>query len=84
MKETLRSLQERYDYILLDGPPATRVSDAILLSTMVDGVVMVIDAQKTPKQAAREARARLGYARANMLGTVLNRVNPRMGSYASY
>jgi capsular exopolysaccharide synthesis family protein len=84
MRETLASLQEEYDYILIDSPPVLLVSDAVLLSTMVEGVVLVVDIQETPMQALREACARLSYARAKMLGTVLNRVDIRKGAYAYY
>jgi succinoglycan biosynthesis transport protein ExoP len=84
MRETLASLQEEYDYILIDSPPVMLVSDPVLLSTMVEGVVLVVDVQETPKQVLREACARLSYARAKMLGTVLNRVDIRNGAYAYY
>jgi polysaccharide biosynthesis transport protein len=84
MRETLAILQEHYDYILIDTPPVLPVSDAVLLSTMADGVVLVASAQGTPKQLVREACARLSYARAKILGTMLNRVDARDGNYASY
>jgi Mrp family chromosome partitioning ATPase len=60
------------------------VSDAVLLSTVVDGVVLVVNSQQTPKDVAREACARLTYARAKILGVVLNRVDLRSGNYAYY
>jgi len=84
MQDTLITLLERYDYILLDSPPVMAVSDAVLLSTMVEGVILVINVQATPKHLLREARARLNYARAKMLGTVLNRAELRAGAYAYY
>ena len=84
MYETLNSLREQYDYVLIDAPPVRAVSDAVLLSTMVDGVVLVVNAQKTPKQIAKEAHSRLNYARASMLGAVLNRVKMRKEDYAVY
>jgi capsular exopolysaccharide synthesis family protein len=84
MRAILSQLQEQYDYILLDTPPVLPVSDAVLLSTMVDGVVMVVSARSSPKQLVREACSRLRYARANILGTMLNRVDIHDGHYASY
>ena len=84
MQDTLRTLSERYDYILLDSPPVMAVSDAVLLSTMTEGVILVINVQATPKHLLREACARLHYARATMLGTVLNRTELRAGPYAYY
>jgi succinoglycan biosynthesis transport protein ExoP len=84
MRETLTSLQGEHDYILIDSPPVMLVSDAVLLSTVVEGVVLVVDVQETPKQVIREACTRLNYARAKLLGTVLNRVDIRKGAYAYY
>jgi polysaccharide biosynthesis transport protein len=84
MQETVASLREQYDYILIDSPPVIQVSDALLLSTIVDGVVLVVSSQETPKYVVREARSRLSYARAKILGVTLNRVNLRRGDYTYY
>jgi polysaccharide biosynthesis transport protein len=84
MQETIASLQAHYDYILIDSPPVMQVSDAVLLSTMVEGVVLVVSSQQTPRGVVREAHARLRYARAKLLGVVLNRVNLRGEDYAYY
>jgi succinoglycan biosynthesis transport protein ExoP len=82
MRETLASLREHYEYILIDSSPVIPVSDAVLLSTMVDGVVLVVDSRQPPKQVVRDARTRLSFAQAKILGTVLNRVDFRNGDYA--
>jgi polysaccharide biosynthesis transport protein len=84
MRAVLALLQEQYDYILIDSPPVMLASDAMLLSTMVDGVVLVANAQRTPKQVVREARTRLTCARAKILGVVLNQLNIRSRDYAYY
>jgi capsular exopolysaccharide synthesis family protein len=84
MRESLIFLREHFDYILIDAPPVMPVSDAVLLSTVVDGVVLVVDGQQTPRQVVKDALARLNYARAKVLGTVLNRVDLRNGGYAYY
>jgi succinoglycan biosynthesis transport protein ExoP len=84
MQDTLAFLRERYDYILIDSPPVMAVSDAVLLSTMVEGVALVVDVQETPKPRLGEACARLRYARANLLGTILNRVDMRNGHSTYY
>jgi len=83
MYDTLTSLREQYDYILIDAPPVRGMSDAVLLSTMVDGVVLVVNARRTMKQLVKEAQARLNYARANILGVVLNKVDGRTEAYAA-
>ena len=84
MSETIVYLQGHYDFILIDSPPVMQVSDAVLLSTMVAGVVIVVNSPQTPKNVVREACARLKYAQAKVLGVVLNRVNPRSGDYPYY
>ena len=84
MQEIITSLREQYDYILIDSPPVMQVSDAVLLSTIVDGVVLVVSSQETPKYVVREACSRLRYARAKILGVTLNRVDLRSGDYAYY
>ena len=79
MHEILTSLREDYDYIFIDSPPIMAVTDTVRLSTMVDGVVLVVNSQGTPKQVVKEACARLSYARAKILGVVLNRANMQNG-----
>jgi capsular exopolysaccharide synthesis family protein len=84
MKEVLARLAERFDHILIDAPPLMPLSDAVLLSTLVDGVVLVIDQQRAPRQSVRQAWMRLAYARANVLGFVLNRAEPSASEYAEF
>jgi len=63
------------------------VTDAMLLSTMVDGVVLVVNSKKTAKQLARAALARLEFARAKLFGVLLNEVDvnsPHYRYYSSY
>lgn len=81
MHEILTSLREDYDYIFIDSPPIMAVTDTVLLSTMVDGVVLVVNSHGTPKQVVKEACARLSYARAKILGVALNRANMRNGDH---
>ncbi|MBI4515433.1 MAG: polysaccharide biosynthesis tyrosine autokinase [Deltaproteobacteria bacterium] len=81
MRELLAQLREKFDYVLIDSPPVLPVTDAVLLSTMADGVVLVTRGQHTPKEVVRQARDRLDYARARILGVVLNNVNVNSGDY---
>jgi capsular exopolysaccharide synthesis family protein len=64
MYETLQALQADYDCIFIDSPPVMPVSDALMLSTLVDGVVLVVDGQQTPRNIVRGAQSRLAQARA--------------------
>jgi capsular exopolysaccharide synthesis family protein len=82
MREVLTQLRERFAFVLIDAPPLSSVSDSVVLSTLVDGVVLVVDQQRTPRQTVRDARARLAYARAKVLGVVLNRCDADAINYA--
>jgi capsular exopolysaccharide synthesis family protein len=84
MARTLDALCAQFDYIFLDSSPVLPVSDALPMATMVDGVLMVVDGQKTPRQLVRDARVRLTSPQIKMLGVLLNRVDVQEGTYGSY
>ena len=84
MRRTIHSLRDQFDYIFIDSSPVLPVSDALPLATMVDGVLLVVDGQKTPRQLVRDARLRLSSTQIKMLGVLLNRVDVQEGSYGSY
>lgn len=84
MRETLDALRAQYDYILIDTPPVLPVTDAVLMSTMSDGVVLIVRAQDTPIDVTRRSRDRLTRARAKILGVVLNDVDVTSAEYGRY
>ncbi len=61
-----------FDYVLIDAPPVEPVSDAVILATQADGVLLVLDAQNTRKRALRQSIQSLEAVGANVLGTVMN------------
>jgi capsular exopolysaccharide synthesis family protein len=74
MEEIIAALLERADVILFDAPPVVAVTDAAVLATKVDGVLLVVNAGGTKRDYARVAKARLEKVNANLLGAVLNNV----------
>ena len=84
MSETLAALKDRYDFILIDSPPVIPVSDAVILSTMVDGVVLVVRGDETKKHIVKAAVSQLGNGHGKILGVVLNRVDIRRAEYRDY
>ena len=74
MEEIIAALLERADVVLFDAPPVVAVTDAAVLATKVDGVLLVINAGGTKRDYARAATARLEKVNANLLGAVLNNV----------
>ena len=73
-----------FDHILIDSPPITSVTDPILLSRMVDGVVMVIHGGKSSREMVAYARQELHNVGAKILGVVLNNVNLARDGYDYY
>lgn len=84
MKDLLRLLGRRYDHILIDSPPLINLADALILSSSVDGVILVVYGGKTTWDAALKARDELANAGANILGVVVNRFNLKRERYNYY
>ncbi|HKV41284.1 MAG TPA: polysaccharide biosynthesis tyrosine autokinase, partial [Blastocatellia bacterium] len=84
MRDLLGHLSERYDHILIDSPPLINVTDPVILSTMVDGVVLVISWGKSTRDTARRVRAELIGVGAKIFGVVLNNVDFRRDGYDDY
>jgi len=84
MKEDLANLRSRFDFILIDSPPALVVSDASVLATLCDGVLLVINAQKTTLPMIQLLRERMNAVSANIIGVVLNAANLRNPNYSYY
>lgn len=82
--ELLNRLGERFDRILLDTPPVGAVADAVVLSTQVDGVVLVLKSGQTNRELARRTVRVLKDVKANIYGAVLNDVNLEAGKYGDY
>lgn len=84
MRELLDSLSGQYDCIIIDTAPITLVTDAVILSSMVDGVLVVAH-KRTARQQVKTALSRLEYAQAKVFGVVLNGVDLGFGynGYAS-
>ncbi|MGV3117915.1 CpsD/CapB family tyrosine-protein kinase [Clostridium baratii] len=72
MSSLLDELSNIYDVIILDSPPVLAVTDAQILSTKVDGTILVVRGEKTKKDSVIAAKGVLNKVNANILGTVLN------------
>jgi Mrp family chromosome partitioning ATPase len=84
MKGLVGDLRQRFEHIVLDSPPLLLVTDGILLSTLTDGVLLVVESGATSRGASNRARRILDRAGANTLGAVLNKLaNRRDGYYSS-
>ncbi len=81
MKHLMDRMREEYDMIIVDSPPVLVVTDAVVTSSLADGVILVIHAGRTHGGDVRRAQEALEGARANLLGAVLNRVHLRGSEY---
>lgn len=81
MKRLVESLTFEADVVIFDSPPAAYLTDAAILSRLVDGVVLVVSVGETRRDEARQAIFNLEQAGANILGVVLNGVTEKRGSY---
>jgi capsular exopolysaccharide synthesis family protein len=73
MKERIAELRKEFDYVLIDSPPLNSYSDGIVLGKLSDGVVVVIEANATRREAAVKVTENLHAARIKVLGAVLNK-----------
>jgi capsular exopolysaccharide synthesis family protein len=84
MKEMLAILGERFDHIVIDSPPLLKVTDPVILSTLVDGVILVVHGGKSSRDVVRRTRQELSIAGARIFGVVLNNVSVHDEGYDSY
>jgi capsular exopolysaccharide synthesis family protein len=83
LAEFLAEMRRRFDYVLVDTPPVG-VSDSAVLAASGDGVLLVLDSQRTRKGPLRQALHSLRGVGANVLGTVLNNFEGSGGGKTSY
>lgn len=74
MQEILLELREQADILIIDSPPISAVSDALILTNQADGVLLVVKAGKTSRALARKALNTLRQIKATVIGTVYNGV----------
>lgn len=80
-RNLLKRMTARFDLVILDSPPIVPVTDATILSTMVDGTVFVVRAFKTGKDLAKHAGSLLSEVGSRLAGIVLNAVNLEKAEY---
>ena len=84
MEELVRDLSEHYDILILDSPPLLAASDAAVLGSIADGVLMVVRAGYTDSNAADDAMEQLANVGARTVGAVLNDPDANVQRYGYY
>ena len=74
MERIMETLLKQADVVLFDAPPVLAVTDAAILATKVDGVLLAVRAGQTKREQVRDAKAQLEKVNANIVGTVLTNV----------
>ena len=84
MRELIKNLKARYDYVFFDSPPIMGVTDASILASEVDGVMLVVQYRKYPRQISLRAKRMLENVGGNVLGVILNNINILRDDYYYY
>jgi polysaccharide biosynthesis transport protein len=84
MKEFIARMREQYDRVIIDSPPLLAFSDPLVLSSLADGVILVVWGGKTPVDLIRKAISLFKGIDAKILGVVLNKIDTTRRSYYYY
>lgn len=77
----IEKLRGQYDVIIVDSPPVLSVTDALVISKIVDGVLYVVAYNQTKKEEAKVGLTQLQESNANVLGSVFANVDPKESGY---
>jgi capsular exopolysaccharide synthesis family protein len=81
MHQGISELRDEYKFIVVDSPPVMAATDAVILSVLVDGVLLVVRSGETPKEAFTRTRDLLTGVKCRMLGVLLNAVDSSAPDY---
>ena len=84
MRQLMNTLRANFNYIIVDSPPVLHFADGTLISQMVDGVLLVVNSGKTPREVVRQSQQMLQDVGANIVGVVLNNVKTLSYDYSYY
>jgi succinoglycan biosynthesis transport protein ExoP len=84
MRRLVAALQSKYTHVVIDSPPIASFTDGVLISTMVDGVLLVVHGGKSSRHVVRRSRQLLQDVGAKIFGVVLNNINLQTHDYYYY
>lgn len=84
MEKLLNIFRDKADVVIIDAPPILPVTDAVILSQKVDGVIMMASCNETRKDVFEKGKQRLEQVGANILGSILNKYPVNKSSYYTY
>lgn len=81
MRTLLRDLSGAYDWVIVDAPPVGGMADALIIGGLVDGIVLVVEGDRTTKAVATDGVAQLTSVGGRVLGAIINRVDVKRNAY---
>jgi succinoglycan biosynthesis transport protein ExoP len=81
MLEAIDEVRRRYKFVVIDSPPIMAATDAVIISALTDGVLLVVRSGETPKEAFTRSRDLLAAVKSRLLGVVLNAVDSSAPDY---
>ena len=81
MREAITELRRRFKFVVIDSPPVMAATDAVILSALTDGVLLVVRSCETPKEAFTRTRDLLAAVKCRLLGVILNAVDSSAPDY---
>jgi polysaccharide biosynthesis transport protein len=81
MRDAITELRHKFKFIVIDSPPVMAATDAVLISALTDGVLLVVRSGETPKEAFTRTRDLLAAVKCRLLGVVLNAVDSSAPDY---
>jgi len=81
MKHLIEEVRGKFAYVIFDSPPVLAVTDAIVLATNADGVVLCVHGGQTPRELVQRSAERLRQANITVLGAILNNLDLHQYGY---
>ncbi|MCK5178137.1 MAG: polysaccharide biosynthesis tyrosine autokinase [Candidatus Omnitrophica bacterium] len=84
MEQFITYAKARYDYIFVDTPPTMVVTDAVILSKVVDGTIIVLESGRTSRKVVSMVGHTLRSAKSRVIGFIVNKIKAQSGDYENY
>ena len=84
MRQMVETLTQNFDYVVIDSPPVASFADGLILSSLVEGVIVVVKAGITSREMAQRTKANLQSVGAKVLGVVVNHIKLQPHDYYYY
>ena len=84
VEEFITAAKDKFDFILFDSPPVMMVTDAVVLSRFLDGLILVIESGKTSKRVLPRSYQLLKDSKTRVIGTILNKLSINHTGYSHY